>query len=103
MPRQGIEGTTRQIYASVREDVYLAAKARATELRMPLRQFIEMALELVVAAQDEPVGARPQPSIWDDEYLGMQASQPLGSPVEMTREEAAQVVKGTFGAGSDRS
>ena len=103
MPRQRIEGTTRQIYASVREDVYLAAKARATQLRMPLRQFIEMALELVVAAQEEPTEAQPQSSIWDDEYLGMQAGQPLGSPVEMTSEEAVQVVKGTFGAGSESS
>jgi hypothetical protein len=99
MPRKKSDAPSRQIYASIREDVYLAAKARAAELRMPLRQFIEMALELVVAAQDAPdqtptVGS----SIWEDEYLGMQANQPLGTPMEFTRDEAEKIVKATFGA-----
>ena len=32
MPRPKQEGPTRQIYAAIREDVYLAAKARAAEI-----------------------------------------------------------------------
>ncbi len=102
MPRRAAEGETRQIYASVREDIYLAAKARAAELRVPLRELIEMALSRMLA--DEVAGAieapanRPEPrrqsSVWDDEYISMQARQPIGSPVELTREEAARIALG---------
>ena len=102
MPRRAAEGETRQIYASVREDIYLAAKARAAELRVPLRELIEMALaRLLVDDEAEAVETPPnrstgrsQPSIWDDEYISMQARQPIGSPVELTREEAARIALG---------
>ena len=86
---------TRQIYASVREDLYLAAKARATELRIPLRAFIEHALQLALTAQSED--AKDDPPAWDDVYLNMQAKQPLGSPVELTDQEAESVVRASFG------
>ena len=55
----------RQIYATVREDLYLAAKSRATELRMPLRRFIEHALELALsdhAASSPAPGAAGDPT-----------------------------------------
>ena len=100
MPRRKAQGTTRQIYASVREEVYLAAKARAAELRVPLRELIEMALESTLTGEGQPVPStdpsisRSRPSIWDDEYLRMQTEQPIGSPVELTREEAARVALG---------
>ena len=100
MPRRKTEGNTRQIYASVREEIYLAAKARAAELRVPLRELIEMALESALAGEGRPVqqvgqsSPRPRPSIWDDEYVKMQAQQPIGSPVELTKEEAARVALG---------
>ena len=95
MPRRKPDGSTRQIYASVREELYLAAKARATELRIPLREFIEMALEGALLPGQEASGETP--SIWGDEYLEMQARQAVGSPVELTPEEAERVVKATFG------
>ena len=98
MPRRVAEGETRQIYASVREDIYLAAKARAAELRVPLRELIEMALARMLTGEGaeavESPAAPPRPSIWDDEYIGMQARQPIGSPVELTREEAARIALG---------
>ena len=86
---------TRQIYASVREDLYLAAKARATELRIPLRAFIEQALHLALTGQSET--AEDDGATWDDEYIRMQAQQPLGSPVELTDQEAESVVRASFG------
>ena len=86
---------TRQIYASVREDLYLAAKARATELRIPLRAFIEHALQLALTGQSD--GAEDEPTTWDDVYLNMQAQQPLGSPVEPSDQEAGSVVRASFG------
>ena len=88
----------RQIYATIREDLYLAAKARAAELRMPLRQFIEHALDLALsdhaatAPGPVPVGG----PTWEDEYLEMQARQPVGSPVELTADEAERVVRAAF-------
>ena len=96
---------TRQIYASIREDVYLAAKAKAAELRMPMKSFIEQALLLALSGQGDlqqsqgstTVPLNP-PSIWEDEYLRMQASQPVGSPVELSEEEAAEIVRASFGS-----
>ena len=99
MARKNVEENTRQIFASVREDLYLAAKARAAELRIPLREFVELALDLTLSGQVvSEAEERKEPSVWDDEYLGMQAEQPVGSPVELTKEEAKRVAMATFGA-----
>lgn len=96
---------TRQLYATIREDIYLAAKAKATELRLPLRRFIEDALELAIAggataqtASEMPQqSASPaQPSVWDDQYLAAQARQPLGAPVELSADEARRVALSVF-------
>ena len=97
MARSKQESSTRQLYASIREDLYLAAKARATKLRVPLREFLERALELALTDDVHAATTRAAPSVWDDEYLGMQARQEVGSPVELTREEAEKVVRGSFG------
>lgn len=101
------EQATRQIYASVREDLYLAAKARATELRIPLRRFLEDALELALTGQggsggssgSTPLesGVSRQPSIWEDEYVRMQSQQPVGSPVDVSEDEAKQLIRESFG------
>ena len=99
MARKNFEENTRQIFASVREDLYLAAKARAAELRIPLREFVELALDLTLSGQVvSEAEERKEPSVWDDEYLGMQAEQPVGSPVELTKEEAKRVAMDAFGA-----
>ena len=85
---------TRQLFAKIREDVYLDAKAKSAELRVPLREFLENAL--ISALRDEPASAPPQPprSIWeDDEYLSMQSRQPFGSPIELTEEEATAILQ----------
>jgi hypothetical protein len=94
---------TRQIYASVREDLYLAAKARATELRIPLRKFLEGALELALTGEGRAVSSaevenRPsrQPSIWEDEYVRMQSQQSVGSPVELSEDEAKRLIRQSF-------
>ena len=97
MVRQKRQESTRQLYASIREDLYLSAKARAAELRVPLRELLETALELVLTQGDQATAARRAPTVWDDEYLGLQASRPLGSAVELTKEEAERVVRASFG------
>ena len=100
------EQPTRQIYASVREDIYLAAKARATELRIPLRRFLEDALELALAGHAGGPGAGSRegqeptkPSIWEDEYVRMQSKQAVGSPVDLSEEESKQLIRESFGGG----
>ena len=99
------EKPMRQIYASVSEDIYLAAKARAAELRIPLRRFLEQALELALSAEGRTASAGPTSpetpaveSVWEDEYLGMQARQPVGNPVVLSQDEAERVLR-EFGGG----
>ena len=96
---------TRQIYASIREDVYLAAKARAAELRLPMRRFIEIALANAIEADgaapmedwhSEGSSRRQLQSIWDDQYLNAQSRQPLGAPIVLSEEEARRVAMGAF-------
>ncbi|MBN19143.1 MAG: hypothetical protein CL758_06710 [Chloroflexi bacterium] len=90
---------TRQIYAIVSEDIYLASKAKATELRLPLRKFIELALEKALNInsnenfnQESDFRKTNKKSIWQDEYLKMQLQQPIGSPIELTEEEANKIL-----------
>ena len=107
MPKKRLEENTRQLYASIREDIYLAAKSRATALRMPLREFIEYALELALT-EEPPEATRALPrtavrrTIWDDDFLKQQTEQPVGSEVELSREEAERVVRASFGSAGQR-
>ena len=96
MDKQNNDTGTRQIYASIREDLYLAAKNRATELRIPLREFVELAIALTLKNNPSKSVDLDVTSIWDDEYLNAQSQQPLGSSVELTREEAEKVVRDSF-------
>ena len=91
---------TRQLYASIREDIYLAAKSRAAQLRLPLRRFIEDALvsaidgdgsiakEILNEQEASSIGPN---TVWEDQYIGAQASQPLGSPLDLSEDEARRV------------
>ena len=99
MPRQKQDGPTRQLYAAIREDLYLSAKARSAELRIPLREFLERALELALEGGSRPVGSQStsERTVWNDEYISMQAEQPIGSPVELTDEEARAIARDAFG------
>ena len=90
---------TRQIFAIVSEDIYLASKAKATELRLPLRKFIELALEKALnfnsndSINQQVDSTEPEnKSIWQDEYLKMQLQQPIGAPIELTDEEASKIL-----------
>lgn len=96
MPREKNPQPTRQLFAKIREDVYLDAKAKSAELRVPLREFLENAL--ISALRDEapsqpPAAPPPRRSIWDDEYISMQSRQPIGSPIELTAEESSEILQ----------
>ena len=101
---------TRQLYASIREDIYLAAKSRAAELRLPMRRFIEDALVNAISIEEDDVSkydealpnAPPRaPSVWDDQYLQAQAMQPVGAPLTLSEDEARRVALGAFDAASE--
>ena len=93
MPREKSNVPTRQLYAQIREDLYLGAKARAAEMRMPLREFIEYALAAALDENGQIRSAATARSVWDDEYLSMQARQPFGSPVELTDDEVKSILR----------
>ncbi len=93
MPREKSNVPTRQLYAQIREDLYLGAKARAAEMRMPLREFIEYALAAALDGDSQIQSAATARSVWDDEYLSMQARQPFGSPVELTDDEVKSILR----------
>ena len=53
MAKRKVQYETRQVYASIREELYIAAKSKALELRMPMREFIEHALEKTLNLKDD--------------------------------------------------
>ena len=97
MPKSKPALKTRQLFASIEESIYLSAKSRAAELRIPMREFIERALELALDPdhEDTPRNHDKHP-VWKDEYLKIQSQQPIGSPVELTSEEATSIISATF-------
>ncbi len=80
MPKEKESQPTRQLYAKIREDVYLDAKAKSAELRVSMREFIENAL--IGALSEEPpppvetktVDSQVRSSVLDDVYLDVRAS-----------------------------
>ena len=103
MPKKKPVNPTRQLFANIDEEIYLNAKSTAASKRLPMRTIIEQALLLYL----ESNGSLPNPSsqegapksdktVWDDEYIGMQVDQPLGSPVELTDVEAERITREAF-------
>ncbi len=93
MPRQKSSVPTRQLYAQIREDLYLSAKARAAEMRVPLRTFLESALEMALNGEQTQASEPQRQSVWNDEYIAMQRRQPVGSPVQLSQEEASAILR----------
>ena len=93
MPRQKSSVPTRQLYAQIREDLYLSAKARAAEMRVPLRTFLENALEMALNGEQNQPPVPKRESVWNDEYLSMQRRQPVGSPVQLSADEASAILR----------
>ena len=93
MPRQKSSVPTRQLYAQIREDLYLSAKARAAEMRVPLRTFLESALEMALNGEQPRTANSQSESVWNDEYIAMQRRQPVGSPVQLSQEEASAILR----------
>ena len=102
MPRKKTKGPTRQLFAAIREDIYLEAKARSAERRISMRTLLEQALTGYLQGNvgDESyvdeIQNSEKPTIWDDEYIGMQAYRPIGTPVEISEDEARRIAREAF-------
>ena len=100
MARKKTDGPTRQLFATIREDIYLLAKAKSAENRLSMRFLLEQALLSYLEVKDETrkeeVKSEESSSVWEDEYLGMQADRPMGTPVELSDEEAKKIAKEAF-------
>jgi len=95
---------TRQLFANIDEEIYLNAKSKAASERLPMRTIIEQALSLYLGENDPHSASSEMDkgdelnnrTVWDDEYIGMQVNQPLGSPVELTDLEAKRIAREAF-------
>lgn len=100
MARKKIDGPSRQLFAKINEGVYLAAKNRAAQQRISMRELLEEAIELYLRSDvTESSGDRlsdRNSTVWDDEYLQMQADRPIGSPLELSEEEAKDIARRAF-------
>jgi len=103
MARKKMDGPSRQLFAKINEDVYLAAKNRAAQQRISMRELLEDALRLYLSSDSSEISdahipklAEDDSTIWDDEYLRMQADRPIGSPLELSEEEAKDVARRAF-------
>ena len=100
MARKKTDGPTRQLFATIREDIYLLAKAKSAESRLSMRSLLEQALLLYLEAKDEirkeEAESEDPSSVWEDEYLRMQADRPMGTPVELSDKEARKIAREAF-------
>ncbi|PZC42805.1 MAG: hypothetical protein DK303_000843 [Chloroflexi bacterium] len=102
MPRKKNEGPTRQLFAKISEEIYLLTKAKSAESRMSMREILEESLELYLGTNPLARSGSPgtqttaQQSIWQDEYLNRQADRPVGSPIELSEEEAKEIARKAF-------
>jgi len=100
LARKKTDGPTRQLFATIREDIYLLAKAKSAENRLSMRSLLEQALLSYLEVKDETrkeeVKSEESSSVWEDEYLGMQADRPMGTPVELSDEEARKIAREAF-------
>ena len=96
MARKKMDGPRRQLFANIDEELYLKLKSKAATDRLSIRDILELALASYFEPDQGQYGVQQfegdKGNIWeDDEYLAMQAERPLGSPVELTSEEAKRV------------
>ncbi|MFL2756819.1 MAG: hypothetical protein ACJ0BE_06145 [Dehalococcoidia bacterium] len=97
MPRRKNEGPTRQIFANIREDIYIKAKSKAAERRLSMRDILEESLSLYldISNQEDDMD-ESKDSVWGDTNISIQVSEPLGSPVDVSEEDARRIAREAF-------
>jgi hypothetical protein len=98
MPRQKSDGPTRQIFANIKEDLYIKVKSKAAEQRLSMRDIIEKSLSLYL---NIPIGQdlafdNIKDSIWNDSNISIKVEEPIGSPLNFSEEEARRIAREAF-------
>ena len=98
MPRRKNEGPTRQIFANIREDIYIKAKSKATEQRLSMRDILEKSLSLYLDIPDNMNSEtrNSADSVWDNSTISIQVNEPLGSPIDISEEDAKRIAREAF-------
>ena len=98
MSRRKNEGPTRQIFANIREDIYIKAKAKAAEQRLSMRDVLEKSLSLYLDMPNESneAVANLKNSIWNDSNISTQVREPVGSPLDVSEEDARRIAREAF-------
>jgi len=97
MPRRKNEGPTRQIFANIREDIYIKAKSKAAEQRLSMRDILEESLSLYlnISTQEDDM-FELKDSVWGDTNISIQVNEPLGSPIDVSEEDARRIAREAF-------
>ena len=100
MARKKSDEPTRQIFANIREDIYLLVKSKSAEDRLSMREILEKSLLMYLGSDmgviESDSASTSTSTVWDDEYLGMQAGQPVGTPIELSEDEAKRIALEAF-------
>ena len=100
MARKKSDEPTRQIFANIREDIYLLVKSKSAEDRLSIIEILEKSLLMYLGSDmgviESDSASTSSSTVWDDEYLGMQAGQPVGTPIELSEDEAKRIALEAF-------
>ena len=100
MARKKSDEPTRQIFANIREDIYILVKSKSAEDRLSMREILEKSLLMYLGSDmgviESDSASTSSSTVWDDEYLGMQAGQPVGTPIELSEDEAKRIALEAF-------
>ena len=100
MARKKSDEPTRQIFANIREDIYLLVKSKSAEDRLSMREILEKSLLMYLGSDmgviESDSASTSSSTVGDDEYLGMQAGQPVGKPIELSEDEAKRIALEAF-------
>ena len=98
MSRRKNEGPTRQIFANIREDIYIKTKSKATEQRLSMRDILEKSLSfyLDIPIESDETLVPSKNSIWNDSNISIQVAEPIGSPLDVSEEDARRIAREAF-------
>jgi hypothetical protein len=102
MPRNTSDVSTRQLFAKIDEDIYIEVKAKSALQRMTMREILEAALTQYLSMNPEKpsssiLSENDTYSVWDqDDYLKIQANQPVGAPIQLSETESKLIAKKAF-------
>ena len=100
MARKKSDEPTRQIFANIREDIYLLVKSKSAEDRLSMREILEKSLLMYLGSDmgviESDSASTSSSTVWDDEYLGLQAGHPVGTPIALSEDEAKRIALEAF-------